>query len=91
VAGEFKGLSGRAFDQKLVKLILQDQEKAITLFQQQALSAQDNDVRQYANGLLLTLQNDFKDAQDLQMKFLTPAKKSVAAARKRKVAHSASF
>jgi uncharacterized protein (DUF305 family) len=91
VAGEFKGLSKRAFDQQFVKRILQDQQKAITLFQQQAQSAQENDVRQYASGLLPTLQSDFKEAQDLQMKFLTPAKKSIAAASKRKVAHSQSF
>jgi hypothetical protein len=45
-------------------------------------------VRQYANSLLPTLQSDFKEAQDLEMKFLTPAKKSVAAARTRKVAHA---
>ena len=91
VAGEFKGLSRRAFDQKFVKLILQDQEKAITLFQQQAQSAQDNDVRQYASGLLPTLQSDFKAAQDLQMKFLTATKKTGPAAGKHRVAHSASF
>ena len=78
VAGEFKGLTRRALDQKFVKLILQDQEKAITLFQQQAQSAQDNDVRQYASGLLPTLQSDFKQGQDLQMKFPTPGKKSGA-------------
>ena len=91
VAGEFKGLPRRAFDQKFVKLILQDQEKAITLFQQQAQSAQDNDVRQYVSSLMPTLESDFKEAQDLQMKFLTPTKKAGAAAGKHKVAHSASF
>ena len=66
VTAQFKGLSGRALDLTFVNLMVQDHEKAVATFQQQARSAEDSNVRQYASNFLPTLESHLKRAQELQ-------------------------
>jgi putative membrane protein len=63
---KFKGLTGSAFDQKFVDLMIQDHEKAVNTFKQEASAAQDNDVRKYASDLLPTLEKHLQKALELK-------------------------
>jgi putative membrane protein len=65
-AAPLKGLSRRAVDRKFVDLMVQDHEKAIVIFQQEASSAEDGYVRHCAINLLPTLDYHLKKAQELQ-------------------------
>lgn len=59
-------LEGPAFDQAYLKAQVQAHQKAIKTFEQQAQSAQDPQVRQYAEQTLPTLREHLKQAQQLQ-------------------------
>jgi putative membrane protein len=66
-----QGLSGPAFDREFVKLMVEDHQKAIDKFRHEAATAQNADVRDYADKVLPTLEKHLKDAQDLQGKLGT--------------------
>ena len=88
---QFKGLSRQAVDRQFVKLVVQDQQNALRMLQEEAGSASDNDVRSYASDTLPVLKNDLQKAQDLETRLAPSGKKVRASAGKRPVTHSASF
>jgi putative membrane protein len=65
---KMQGLSGTAFDQEFVNMMVKDHQKAVDTFRHEAASAQNADVRDYAKKVLPTLEKHLKDAQDLQQK-----------------------
>ena len=68
---KMEGLKGPAFDKEFVNLMVEDHQKAIELFQKEANSAQNPDVRDYAKDVLPTLQKHLKDAKNLLGKIKT--------------------
>jgi putative membrane protein len=65
---KMQGLSGAAFDKEFVNMMVVDHEKAVDTFRHEAATAQNPDVRDYANKVLPTLEKHLKDARDLQGK-----------------------
>jgi putative membrane protein len=65
---KMQSLSGAAFDQEFVNLMIKDHQKAVDTFRHVAATAQNADVRDYAKNVLPTLDKHLKDAQDLQRK-----------------------
>jgi putative membrane protein len=63
-----QGLSGAAFDQKFLAMMVQDHQKAIEMYKREADSGQNADVRDYAKSVLPTLEKHLKDAENLQGK-----------------------
>jgi putative membrane protein len=61
-------LSRRSLDRQFIKLMVDNHAKAIAVFQQEANSAKDGDVRHYAIDQLPMLDNDLKQARELQTK-----------------------
>lgn len=60
--------SGTAFDRAYVQLMLKDHPKDISLFERQAKSGSDAELKAFAQDLLPTLKEHLKMAQDLQSK-----------------------
>ena len=58
-------LSGREFDQAYAREMVQDHEKAVSLFQDEAKNGKDKEVSQLAGSLLPTLEEHLKMAQGL--------------------------
>jgi putative membrane protein len=58
-------LSGKEFDQAYAKEMVQDHEKAVGLFQDEAKNGKDKEVSQVAGSLLPTLEEHLKMAQGL--------------------------
>jgi putative membrane protein len=65
---KMQGLSGAAFDQEFVNLMIKDHQKAVDTFRHEAATAQNAEVRDYGKNMLPTLDKQLKDAQDLQRK-----------------------
>lgn len=59
-------LEGPAFDRAFLDTMLREHQKAIKNFEQQAKTAQDPQVKQYAAETLPTLREHLKQAQQLQ-------------------------
>ena len=68
-------LPRRTLDRQFVKLMVEDHTNAIAVFQQEANSAPDSDVRRYAIDQLPMLDNHLKQAEDLQVKMGLAKKK----------------
>jgi putative membrane protein len=62
----FKNMSGSAFDEKFVDLMIKDHEQAVNMFKHEASTAQDNDVRKYASDWLPTLEKHLQKALELK-------------------------
>src|SRR5262245_48943233 len=60
------GLSGSSFDHEFVSLMTAEQQAAVTTFKSAAETAADPDIRNYAQGLLPLLQEDFNTVSTLQ-------------------------
>ncbi|HEV2762551.1 MAG TPA: DUF4142 domain-containing protein [Pyrinomonadaceae bacterium] len=58
-------LSGAAFDREYVKLMLKEHKKAVPLFQKQAASGRDADVRAFASRMVPALQTHLSMIQDI--------------------------
>jgi putative membrane protein len=58
-------LSGKEFDQAYAKEMVQDHEKAVSLFQDEAKNGKDKEVSQLAGSVLPTLEEHLKMAQAL--------------------------
>ena len=58
-------LSGKEFDQAYAREMVQDHEKAVSLFQDEAKNGKDKEVSQLAGSLLPTLEEHLKMAQGL--------------------------
>ena len=71
---EFKYLSGNNLDVHFVDLVIQDHQKDVGLFQQEARWAKTNDLRDYANQTLPTLETHLKQAEQLQAQLDHPRK-----------------
>ena len=69
---QFKHLSGRSLDVHFVDLVIQDHQKDVGLFQQEARWAKDSDLKDYANSTLPTLESHLKEAEQLQAKLDHP-------------------
>src|SRR5262252_333260 len=61
-------LSGPAFDREYINLMVQDHQKAISKFQQEETTAQDESLRNYVKQVLPMLQKHLEKAQELQAK-----------------------
>jgi putative membrane protein len=61
-------LPHRSLDREFVKLMVDDHTKAVAVFQQEANSAGDGDVRRYAIDQLPMLDNHLKQARELETK-----------------------
>lgn len=59
-------LEGQQFDQAYLKTMVQEHQKDIKKFEQQAKSAKDPDVQRFASQTLPTLREHLKQAQALQ-------------------------
>lgn len=59
-------LEGPAFDKAYLDAMVKDHQKNIKTFEQQAKSAKDPEVKQYASQTLPTLREHLKQAQQLQ-------------------------
>ena len=68
VTAQLARLSRRSLDRQFVKLMVEDHAKAIAVFQQEANSSEDRDVRHYAIDQLPMLDNLLNQAQELQTK-----------------------
>jgi putative membrane protein len=66
--GKLEGLSGAALDREFAKLMVEDHQKDVTKFRDEANSAQDKDVKDYAANTLSMLQGHLQKAQELQGK-----------------------
>jgi putative membrane protein len=62
---ELKSVSGRAFDQKYSAMMVKDHEEDIAEFKKAASSADDPEVRSYAQSTLPTLEEHLKMARAL--------------------------
>jgi len=62
---KLNGLSGDAFDKEFVKTMVKDHEAAIKLFQKQADSGSDADVKAFATATLPTLRSHLDMANSL--------------------------
>jgi len=60
-----KNLEGAAFDREFLDHMIKEHKKAIRMFEHQAKSGQEADVRDYAKGLLPDLQKHLKRAEEL--------------------------
>jgi putative membrane protein len=67
-ATKLKTLSGAAFDRAYVKDEIQDHKETIALFQKEAKSGQDPQLKQFASQTLPTLQQHLKMAQKISTK-----------------------
>jgi putative membrane protein len=59
------GMEGEAFDKAYAKQAVADHEKAVALFQNEAKSGSDPDVKAWANSMLSTLQSHLDAAKGL--------------------------
>ena len=66
-AGEMlAGLSGAAFDREFMKDMVADHEKVVAVFEAEAKSSSDNDVRQFAAQALPMLRDHLAQAKRIQ-------------------------
>jgi putative membrane protein len=63
---ELNGLSGRAFDRKYAEMQVKDHEDTVKLFQDEAKSGGDSDLKQFASSTLPTLEHHMQMAKQLQ-------------------------
>ncbi|HLG86395.1 MAG TPA: DUF4142 domain-containing protein [Alphaproteobacteria bacterium] len=63
---ELNGLSGRAFDRKYADMQVKDHEDSVKLFQDEAKSGGDSDLKQFASSTLPTLEHHMQMAKQLQ-------------------------
>jgi putative membrane protein len=63
--GKLKGLSGAALDGEFMSIMVEDHQKDITEFRKEVNSAQDEDVKYYAEHTLPVLQEHLQKAQML--------------------------
>jgi len=63
-----QGLSGSAFDHEFVSLMAAEQQETLATFNSAAETAADPDIRNYANGVLRLLREDFDSAVALEKK-----------------------
>jgi putative membrane protein len=61
-----EGLSGPQFDRSFASQMIQDHEKAISMFEQALKDTQDPGVRNYINSTLPVLRKHLMEAQDLE-------------------------
>ncbi len=66
--GRLNGLSGAAFDRAYIDMMVADHQKNVALFEQQAKSGSDPDLKAWAAKKLPTLQEHLKQARDTQAK-----------------------
>lgn len=62
---KLKALTGDEFDRAYAKEMLQAHKKAVTLFQEEATSGSDGDIKNFAKETLPTLQAHLKHAEEL--------------------------
>jgi putative membrane protein len=62
------GLSGAEFDREFVNMMVEDHEKAVELFRNQAQIGMNPDLKDYVNDMLPNLETHLKKAQELQSK-----------------------
>lgn len=67
------GLSGNRFDRRYITIQVREHEKAIQLFERQASSGQDPQLRQFAADKLPTLKQHLQMAQSLSASMQPPA------------------
>lgn len=65
-AARLSRLSGPQFDQAYMLLMVQEHTKDVNKFQQEAASAQDETVKQFATATLPVLQSHLNEAQQIQ-------------------------
>jgi putative membrane protein len=63
-----EGMSGANFDRSFVSQMVQDHEKAISMFEQALKNTQDPEVRNFINSTLPVLRKHLTEAQDLERK-----------------------
>jgi len=63
---QLSDLQGQAFDQAYLKTMVQEHQKTIQSFEQQAKTAQDPEIKQFAEQTLPTLRAHLKQAEQLQ-------------------------
>ncbi|HSP33224.1 MAG TPA: DUF4142 domain-containing protein [Thermoanaerobaculia bacterium] len=68
MASQLQGASGKAFDKAYMTGQLSDHEKTVDLFQKEATSGQDADLKSWASKTLPTLQEHLRMAKDTQKK-----------------------
>jgi putative membrane protein len=65
---KLRRLSGSAFDRQFVDMMVEGHQKAVEMFKEEANTAQNKDVRDYAKDTLPTLEKHLRDAKNLQLK-----------------------
>jgi putative membrane protein len=63
---ELKAMQGAAFDKKYASHMVEDHQAAIALFEDEAKSGQDANLKAFASATLPTLREHLKMAQDLE-------------------------
>ena len=63
---ELKAMQGAAFDKKYAAKMVEDHQSAIALFEEEAKSGQDANLKSFASATLPTLREHLKMAQDLE-------------------------
>lgn len=68
--GALQGLSGSAFDVKFVTFMVEDHQKALQKYQDQAASSTNDDIRNYASSVVPVLQKHLDQAGELESKLV---------------------
>jgi putative membrane protein len=71
-AEKLQKASGANFDREFVQTAVKDHEKAVKLFQQEAQSSQDAELKQFAQSTLPTLKEHLQMAQQIEQNMRAP-------------------
>ncbi|MFC0407578.1 DUF4142 domain-containing protein [Roseomonas elaeocarpi] len=63
---KLRGMSGKEFDQEFLRVMVEDHQKAVALFQKEAQGGQDPMVRSFAQNIVPAVQEHLQQAQDLR-------------------------
>ena len=63
---KLKGLSGADFDRQFARVMVQDHQKSVQLFQQEAQSGHDSALKSFAQNTLPVLQKHLQTAESLE-------------------------
>jgi putative membrane protein len=72
---KMRGLSGPDFDREFINMMVADHQKAITMFREEIATAQNSDVKKYAEDVLPKLEMHLEKAHHLQSSLFGGAKK----------------
>jgi putative membrane protein len=72
---KMRELSGPDFDREFINMMVADHQKAVTMFREEIGTAQNSDVKKYAEDVLPKLEMHLEKAQHLQSNLFGGAKK----------------